>query len=229
MFKSWKLARCGAIAVIAVGSPILLAARPPIASSRAEPACKVLATWAQNHSRELPTTYAEIGRYPLGYRRAIQGVLPLATRREMWQTQLRLYRDALSLTSDQQAFLDNARKVLDEILSEGTSKDRLQPVGDSLLKAAQAVLGKELALRVFTVLGPVTDNLSQDPMRHVFDGVISPSPAAVPAVPFANCNCHQSETELSCLGVTPACTTSQGCGAGGAYSCNGCTNVNCNA
>jgi len=174
-------------------------------------------------------TYDEITRYPVAYRKAIQAKLPMAVRREMWLTQLRLYETSDLLSPIQKIFIHKAQQPFAEILSDETSPSRREQIGDSLNLEAAKVLSRSLHHAIFFVLGP------DDPAEATgADGSVTPTfflaalrhPVRVPKEE-SNCTCHQSvhmpppECSVIDTCADATCTVSQGCGTGGAYACNG--------
>lgn len=217
------------IPMVAVTSSGLIAASRPATFA----GCTAVREWVLAHRRELPTTYAEIIRYPLDYRRHIQAALPWSVRRELWRTQYHVYAGSGLLDSTQVAFMAHAESKLIEMFDEHTTQARREAMGDSIANVASVILGRELTHRIFFVLGPE----SAPGARASADDRLTPSyfrlaanrrQVNVPQV-FVNCTCHYGVPQPECTSaqtcVASNCTANGfeggGCGTNGMYSCNG--------
>lgn len=210
--------------LVAVTSTALIAASKPAPTPRC-----ALRAWVTEHVSSLPQTYDQIIRYPLAYRRAIQGELPVKVRHEMWNAQYDLYVHSGILTGEQQEFVRVAKERLNILYSTSESAERFRPVADSVMRDAMNVLGRDLTRKIFTVLGPEVDTDSLNSRIPQFAAAVALR-VAVPKV-FINCTCHViagtsfsppecPESRCSAFAIED-CNANYGCYTGGQYSCNG--------
>ena len=212
------------VAVTSVG--LIAAARPEPLSG-----CQTVAQWVQEHKAELPRTYAEMIRYPWQYRKAIQPLLPMNVRREMWHSQYRIFRESGLLNSAQAAFVARAERTIDELLDERSTEQRRIQLGDSVVTRALDILGRDLTHQIFFSLGPddagTLSTSSSIGTPSVFQFAAN-HPIALPSPRFDNCVCHWMSD-----GISPPecpdgdchdtdCTPPQigGCGPDGNLACN---------
>ena len=107
--------------------------------------------WVKAHRDRLPTTLAELARYPVSYRRVIVGAVPTAVRVRLWQEHLESFLDPTSpLTPEQQAFVRECRDTVHRILAEPIDREAMHAWGER----GRRILGPEHALRVLAMLGP---------------------------------------------------------------------------
>ena len=203
--------------LVAITTGALTAARssPPMSS------CQSAANWASAHRGELPQTYAEIIRYPTGYRRAIQEQLALSVRREMWRTQYRVYAESGLLDAAQRVFMAKIEGTLVEMFNERTKQVRREQLGDSISSVAVTVLGRDLTRKIFFQLGP--EDAERVPS---YFHLASNNRRGLPNLPAeTNCTCHYGVPRPECTALQEckesSCTANSGCGTDGLYSCNG--------
>lgn len=212
-----------------------------VAARRPQPAsgCASMAAWVNSNAASLPTTYAEILRYPSRFRKAIQTKLSPAVRRQLWHAQYHVYMESGILDAKQYEFVKAADDAIDELLGDKTMPSRRQQLGDSLERVAVVVLGSDLTHHIMYSLGPddggtiTIDGVDRTPTLFRF---ASAHPATVPAI-YDNCDCHWMGGGISPPECMPSakcndrdCTANGiqegGCGPNGAYSCNAlCTGI----
>lgn len=191
--------------------------------------CQSATAWVALHRGQLPTTYAEIIRYPWELRKSIQAALPWSIRREMWHAQFRAFQEDGALTTEQARFVAGAELSLDELLGDKTTQARRQALGDSLVAASLKVLGRDLTHSVFYALGPDDSGSKSGPGPSIFRYALA-HPVSIPGARFNNCVCHWMSDGIS----PPECPSgychnsdceasqieSGGCGPNGTLDCN---------
>ena len=208
--------------LVGITSAAVIAASKPIPAPRC-----ALETWVREHAGSLPQTYDEIKRYPVGYRKIIQSGLSVTVRHEMWNAQYDLYLRSGVLTREQQEFVRIARQRLNILYSTEGSAEKFRPLADSVMREAMSLLGRDLARKVFTVLGPESDADSLNAKIPQFAAAVA-GRIAVPTLED-NCSCHViaggPDSPPECTDpnrcTLSECTANCGCYTGGQYSCNG--------
>lgn len=186
--------------------------------------CNAATEWVQSHAGKLPTTYAEIIRYPIGYRQRIQAALPMDVRRALWRTQREAYVTSGLLSRQQKAFLDSIGPSMDSIFfASEAARERLVA---STTAAAMKALGRDLTHQIVFVLGP-----DETAMPATLPLALRVALRHRIAMPEINCTCHvvngggePSPPDCSSpyLCNTASCTFSErGCGGYGIMACNG--------
>ncbi|AGC46583.1 hypothetical protein MYSTI_05303 [Myxococcus stipitatus DSM 14675] len=173
--------------------------------ARAEDSCSAaqeqIQAWLDANKETLPTTLDDISRYPMEYRRAIQGALSPQQRVALWREHLRRYiASHPQLNARQLAALDLAMATL--------TPELYTPVDTPELLRAQAAMRdafdpKEARLIVST-LGPPDASSAEE--------------SAAPI-----CQCNRSDAwcgDFSCRAYSCRSTTS-GCGWFNRKACNG--------
>jgi hypothetical protein len=109
--------------------------------------------WVEAHRDSLPQTLEELSKYPMPYRRAIQGAVPPAVRAAFWCDHLRsfLNRDA-KLSLDQQAFLQEAIGEMPAMCAAPRSEG--QELARKLETRMMPLFTREQAYWIFGHLGP---------------------------------------------------------------------------
>lgn len=194
----------GLLAVVAVASPGLAAGAGQCPSAQAW-------AWVKAHQGPLPTDARELALYPVAQRMAIVASLDPENRSRLWREHFdrHLNQDA-SLTSLQRVVLEDAKTLFSPALfSEQAGKSLLEHDLPRLLERAIDAFGQEKGIALLTVIDP------------------SPSPTPEPT-PTCSCGTGPADTcgKNRFCDDTATCTpTRLGCGAGGAYACNGqCAN-----
>jgi hypothetical protein len=112
-----------------------------------------IVAWVAAHRESLPRTLGELSRYPVAYRRVIQGRVPADVRLGFWRDHLESFLAApSSLNDDQQAFVREVLGQLDDIF---VAKD---VDGQARAKEFESrmppLFSREQAHRIFALLGP---------------------------------------------------------------------------
>jgi hypothetical protein len=175
-------------------------ATPP----RDPPECVVAAAWVRAHHSALPTTLAEVSRYPIVYRRAIYDALPGDVRAGLWREQLEGFlRSGQRLSAAQRAAVREAIAQLPALTAPG----------------ADGAAGRRLGQHLSTLFDRAT-------VRRVFVR-LGPPPAAAPAkAKRPGCDCNTIEDFGECgEGYTctyyPCNSTNTGCGPFWSGPCDG--------
>lgn len=107
--------------------------------------------WVKARRDRLPTTLAELARYPMAYRRVIVGAVSSPVRVHLWQEHLESFLSPVSpLTQQQQAFVRECRDTVHRIFTEPVDREALHAWGER----GRRILGPEQALRILATLGP---------------------------------------------------------------------------
>ena len=109
--------------------------------------------WVEAHRDSLPQTLDELSRYPIAYRRVIQGRVPADVRLGFWRDHLESFLGASSdLNAEQQAFV---REVLGQLHDIFLAED---VDGQARAKEFESRMpqffSREQAHRIFGLLGP---------------------------------------------------------------------------
>ena len=110
-------------------------------------------TWVETHRDSLPQTLEELSRYPIAYRRVIQGAVPPDVRLGYWRDHLESFLQAPSaLSEEQQAFIRDVLGQLHDIFvaEDVGGRARAKDFESRVLP----LFSREQAYRIFALLGP---------------------------------------------------------------------------
>ena len=110
--------------------------------------------WVERHKDDLPTTLAELARYPIPFRKAIVAVVEPEIRVSLWREHLAGFLSPESgLTAEQQALvrdaIDELPGMVGVVAADGRSRAR------ALEERARELLTREQGAQMFGTLGPV--------------------------------------------------------------------------
>jgi hypothetical protein len=108
--------------------------------------------WVAAHRDELPTTLAELSRYPMPFRKVIVKTVPNDLALSWWieHTQAILATEQ-GLTDEQRAFLEESVLVLPHIFGEGAEAE--QAYNEWSKDPRHSLFDRDLAIRAFRTLG----------------------------------------------------------------------------
>jgi hypothetical protein len=162
--------------------------------------------WVAANAAKLPTTYDQIGTYPIAYRKAILAKLQPGQVSKLWIEQLARYRDAhKSMTAAQSKVLNDGIALLDR-LAAAADPDALHADLETFTAAAKSAFGEDEAATLFAQLGPADRNSKA--LVAAGNPVCSCSVQSDYCGAFFNC------------GYT-VCNQQSGCGTFYRYTCNG--------
>ncbi|CAM3505683.1 bacteriocin fulvocin C-related protein [Stackebrandtia soli] len=190
---------------LAVAGGIVLAGRTP---AFADDRCVAAREWVQANLDRLPTTYADLTRYQMDYRRAIFSELTPDVQSALWVEHLNLYRAGHpTMTPEQDALMDR----FIEVARDTTTFSATEPSAavSELRDLAIEAFGKDEAAAILANLGPALST-----------GIASD------VTPNAACTCSYFSDYCAsgryCTKRYKTCSdTSSGCGSYWVYACNG--------
>ena len=109
--------------------------------------------WVEAHGDSLPQTLHELSRYPVAYRRVIQGRVPADVRIGFWRDHLESFLGPSSpLGAEQQAFVREVLGQLDDIFAakEVDGQARAKEFESRMLP----LFSRQQAHDIFALLGP---------------------------------------------------------------------------
>jgi|SRR6185312_28514 len=138
-------------AVLFASVSLLSAAR---LNGRPRRTCEVASEWVQQHKRALPTSLAEISKYPMPIRKAIYGSLPAEARRQLWREKLSLIASSsVGLNSEQRAFIRYVTRTLDQHITDPRDEGQRAVTRDQLRERAAALFDRSAEIRIFETIG----------------------------------------------------------------------------
>jgi hypothetical protein len=193
--------RLGVGAAAAVG--LVAAGRvPAFAAGESDAASK----WAKANAGQLPTSYDELVRYSVAYRKAIFRASAPAVRSKLWVDHINGYRPAHSPLSDgQRQVLRRAAAVAAtaSIFELGGSNREVHEQLNSLRSSVASEFSPDETFSILAMLGP-----DMRPASPQVPSIICTCATNSPYCGSANCNNN-------------GCTVEGGCGSFWAYACDG--------
>ncbi|WP_342374825.1 bacteriocin fulvocin C-related protein [Myxococcus stipitatus] len=189
------------LATLVLGTALVVSPTQARAEDNCSAAQERIQEWLDANQETLPTTLTEISRYPMEYRRAIEGALPPEQRVALWREHVRQYiASHPRLSARQLSALELAMATL--------TPELYTPVDTPELLRAQAAVKaafdpKEARLIVST-LGPPDTSSSEESVAPL-------------------CECNRSDSwcgDFACRAYSCRRTTS-GCGWFNRKPCNG--------
>jgi hypothetical protein len=109
--------------------------------------------WVAGHRDALPQTLDELVKYPVAYRRAIQGAVSANVRAGVWCDHMRSFLNAgAELSFDQQAVVREAIAAMPAMCA--ASRTDAQELARRLEARVTPLFTREQAYRIFAHLGP---------------------------------------------------------------------------
>ncbi|MGW2642081.1 bacteriocin fulvocin C-related protein [Streptomyces sp. NPDC001348] len=196
--------RLGAGAAVAAG--IVLFGKTP---AFAENSCRTALEWARRNKANLPTTYDELTRYPVVYRRAIYGELSDASRSRLWLEHLKRYRSSSPRMSLRQSAVHE------------------RAVAWASVPAHFSATGESPAARELKELSSAAREAFDRPDMTAMLGTLGPAGrnSAARAEAAGACTCTDEDdlctNATHCQYGQGGCQMYRGCGAFWQYVCNG--------
>lgn len=172
--------------------------------------CVAVRNWVAQNAGRLPTTYAELVRYPVAYRRGIFSALDPDTKSALWKEHFQNYRNEHpDLTAAQASFIERLSSSTSAELYKGATDE---PAVKKGLQAEGSALFERDSLRLLVAqLGP--DDEPDDAQECA-------------AARVGSCTCNAGDDWCPwgqwCSNEGPECSiTPDGCGWWGADPCDG--------
>jgi hypothetical protein len=114
----------------------------------------VVNAWVAAHRDSLPRTLEELAKYPIAYRRAIQGAVAADVRAAFWCDHLRSFLGpGTELSPDQQAFVEETIAKMPAM--SAAPRIKAQEMARELEMRMVPLFSREQAFRIFAHLGPL--------------------------------------------------------------------------
>ena len=197
----------------------------------ADPYCNVASEWVKAHKGELPSTYAEISKYPLIYRRYIASELPREIRNQMWKEHLESFLSSKAGLTAEQATL--VRYVIaNEAVVFDSARGKQWVESEKIADRAKALFGTAQAKAIFATLGPTSESAGNLEVNtaslfgptSIFTNVARAIAVGAGGTPNCDCSTQSDYCDGSShcqTGPTKCTVITSECGTIGWYDCNG--------
>jgi len=191
--------------MVAGDQPLLTEGSNPISN---DDDCTVIHAWVRTHHETLPTSYRELVRFPVAYRRVIFDVLSPAAKSSLWQQHFSTYLITHPRLSERQVAVIMKLRAHAAIAFEDAPGREAVAILEHLRAEAAELFGPDALPSLIAHLGP--ENISDA------------EPTLVSAA--ATCGCNRTDDwctwGMRCK-ITSCTGTTSGCGSWWSKPCNG--------